>query len=136
MFKLILCQKITQRSNMEKQNTATGKATKGKKMNLLNAIEKIVTNCSEKGVTDEVYTKSKKEISYVAKTMSLTPIQAIIFSLFINRSDDQYIYLNEISRDIQCSTVSMLKYSNDIDTLVERNLIKRRIGGDRKSYRR
>lgn len=135
MFKLILCQKITQRSNMEKQNTATGKATKGKKMNLLNAIEKIVTNCSEKGVTDEVYTKSKKEISYVAKTMSLTPIQAIIFSLFINRSDDQYIYLNEISRDIQCSTVSMLKYSNDIDTLVERNLIKRRIGGDRKSYR-
>ena len=79
---------------MEKQNTATGKATKGKKMNLLNAIEKIVTNCSEKGVTDEVYTKTKKEISYVAKTMSLTPIQAIIFSLFINRSDDQYICLN------------------------------------------
>lgn len=108
---------------------------KSKKMSLLNAIEKIVSICLENGINENLYTEAKKEINYIAKQMELTPTQAIIFSIFINRSDDQHIYINEISRDIKCNVISMLKYSTEIDALVERNLIKCRNGSDRKSYR-
>ncbi|MBR5898223.1 MAG: AAA family ATPase [Muribaculaceae bacterium] len=120
---------------MNKKNTTPGKATKGRKLNLLNAIEKIVTNCTEDGINDKLFTDNTKEIGYVAKTMSLTPIQAVLFSLYVNRSEDQCIYLNEISRDLKCSTITMLKYNCEIDVLVERGLIKRRKRDERKSYR-
>lgn len=135
IFKLTLCQKITQHSIMNKKNTTPGKATKGRKLNLLNAIEKIVTNCTEDGINDKLFTDNTKEIGYVAKTMSLTPIQAVLFSLYVNRSEDQCIYLNEISRDLKCSTITMLKYNCEIEVLVERGLIKRRKRDERKSYR-
>lgn len=118
---------------MEKQQST--KSTKCRKLKMLNSIENIVNLATENGLNDEFYAKANKGIKYLAKKMSLTPMQAIIFSLFVNRSDDQFIYLNEISRDIKCSTISILKFKHDIEVLIDRHLIKRRKNDERTSYR-
>lgn len=44
-----------------------------------------------------------------------------MLALFINRSDDTNIHISELSEDVNCSTIHIIRYMNDIDILEKEN---------------
>ena len=88
-----------------------------KKMDLLMAIEQIVEKAKDSQLSKEFFRKADKYIKYVSGKLELTKDQSVMLALFINRSDDSSICISEISSDVKCSTVRILRYMNDIDEL-------------------
>ena len=106
-----------------------------KKMDLLMAIEQIVEKAKDSQLSKEFYRKADKYIKYVSDKLDLTKEQSVMMALFINRSDDSSIRISELSEDVKCSTVRMIRYMNDIDTLEHREFIRCCRERNRVSYR-
>ena len=104
---------------MEEKKTRTAK-----KMDLLSAIEQIVEKTRDSKLSPEFYRKASKYIKYVSDKLNLTKEQSVMLALFINRSDDTNIYMSDISKDVECSTVCILRYLNDIDVLEKREFLR------------
>ena len=95
-----------------------------KKMDLLMAIEQIVEKAKDSQLSKEFFRKADKYIKYVSGILELTKEQSVMLALFINRSDDSSICISEISSDVKCSTVRILRYMNDIDELEKREFLR------------
>ncbi len=106
-----------------------------KQMDLLTAIEQIVEKAKDSKLSPEFYRKASRYIKYVSDKLDLTKEQSVMLALFINRSDDSSIRISELSEDVKCSTIHILRYMNDIDILEKRELIRccRDLNGYRKS---
>ena len=106
-----------------------------KQMDLLTAIEQIVEKARDSKLSPEFYRKASRYIKYVSDKLDLTKEQSVMLALFINRSDDSSIRISELSEDVKCSTIHILRYMNDIDILEKRELIRccRDLNGYRKS---
>jgi SpoVK/Ycf46/Vps4 family AAA+-type ATPase len=102
---------------------------------ILDHIENIVELVEDSKLNKEFFQKAKKSISFVAKKMGLTINQAVLFSIFIERSYDGSIYVSEFSKLIGCRLVRIISLMNDIDELEKRRLVRCSRSGDRKSYR-
>ena len=105
-----------------------------KQMDLLTAIEQIVEKAKDSKLSPEFYRKASRYIKYVSDKLDLTKEQSVMLALFINRSDDSSIRISELSEDVKCSTIHILRYMNDIDVLEKRELI--RCCRDLNSYRK
>ena len=108
---------------------------KTKKMDLLMAFEQIVEKAKDSQLSKEFYHKADKYIKYVSGELDLTKEQSVMMALFINRSDDCSIRISELSEDVKCSTVRIIRYMNDIDTLEHREFIRCCRERNRVSYR-
>lgn len=95
-----------------------------KKMDLLTAVEQIVEKAKESQLGKEFYRKADRYIKYVLEKMELTKEQSVIMALFINRSDDNHILIRDISGDINCPTIRILRYLKDIDELEKKEFIR------------
>ena len=95
-----------------------------KKMDLLTAVEQIVEKAKESQLGKEFYRKADRYIKYVSEKMELTKEQSVIMALFINRSDDNHILIRDISGDINCPTIRILRYLKDIDELEKKEFIR------------
>ena len=106
-----------------------------KKMDLLTAIEQIVEKAKDSQLSKEFYRKANKYIKYVSDKLDLTKEQSVMLALFINLSDDDSIRLYQLSNYVQCPTVRILRYMNEIDELEKREFIRccRDYNGYRKS---
>ena len=106
-----------------------------KQMDLLTAIEQIVEKAMGSKLSPEFYRKASRYIKYVSDKLDLTKEQSVILALFMNRSDDNRIRISELSGDVACSTIHILRYMNDIDVLEKREFIRccRDFNGYRKS---
>ena len=94
------------------------------KMDLLTAVEQIVELAKESQLSKEFFRKADKYIKYVSNKLELTKEQSVMISLFINRSDDDRILIRELSKDVNCSTIRILRYLKDIDELEKKELIR------------
>ena len=95
-----------------------------KKMDLLTAIEQIVEKARDSQLSKEFFRKADKYIKYVSAKLDLTKEQSVMLALFINLSDDDSIRLYQLSNYVQCPTVRILRYMNEIDELEKRELIR------------
>lgn len=94
------------------------------KMDLLTAVEQIVEMAKESQLSKEFYRKADKYIKYMSTKLELTKEQSVMMALFINRSDDDRILIRELSKDVDCSAIRILRYLKDIDELEKRELIR------------
>jgi hypothetical protein len=104
------------------------------KNSLLNSIEKLVDTNEEKGLTDEMLQIVDSNRQFLADTLQITEIQAILFAAFLNRASDNYIWLSEIGEDLKCSNFRIWKYLDDIETLVKKRFIRCRNSDDKHKY--
>ena len=95
-----------------------------KKMDLLMAIEQIVEKAKDSQLSKEFFRKADNYIKYVSGKLELTKEQSVMLALFINRSDNSSICISEISSDVKCSTVRILRYMSDIDELEKREFLR------------
>lgn len=94
------------------------------KMDLLTAVELIVELAKDSQLNKEFYKKANKYIKYMSTKLELTKEQSVMMALFINHSDDNRILIRDISKDMDCSTIRILRYLKDIDELEKRELIR------------
>ena len=105
-----------------------------KDMGMLDHIEKIVEITKKSGI-GKCRTAGKRHLGYVAEKLGISPIQAMLFSLFMEKSDDQRIMISEIAESIQCSKVRIIKYMSECEELEKKKLIRCSRSDDCTSYR-
>ena len=97
---------------------------KTKNINLLMAIEQIVEKAKDSKLSKDILRKVEKYLKYMSEKLELTKEQCLMLALFINKSDSNRIELSDLGKYVNCSTARLLIYSNDIETLEERELIR------------
>ncbi|MDR2434711.1 MAG: ATP-binding protein, partial [Treponema sp.] len=105
-----------------------------KDMGLMDHLEKIVTLSQKYGI-DKCQNKGKIHFDYTTKKLGINNIQAILFSHFMEMSNDSRIMVSEIAQSIKCSTIRILKYLNDCEELEKKRLIRCSRDGSSISFR-
>jgi DNA polymerase III delta prime subunit len=101
-----------------------------RKLTLLSAVEQVVEMSSDSNLDDEFFKKTKRYINYLSRKLSLTPIQSVFLSIFLDKYGEDAIYINDLSRHIGCSHIKILQYISDIDELERRQFIRCRRRND------
>jgi hypothetical protein len=119
------------RAKEQSQDVEVKNPTKApRKLTLLSAIEQIVELSIDSNLNDEFFTKAKRYITYLSKRYSLTPIQAVLFAIFIDKSTDRRIEIRDFARHLGCRPIKIIRYMSDIDELKRRKLIHGRRDDD------
>jgi SpoVK/Ycf46/Vps4 family AAA+-type ATPase len=105
-----------------------------KDMDILDHIEKIVEITKEFGIT-ECMEKGKRHLEYVSIKLGISPLQAVFFSLFMERCNCNRIYISKIARSIKCSRVRIIKYQNECEELEKKRLVRCRRDNGSISFR-
>ncbi len=108
---------------------------KNKPKTLLQHIECIIEYAENSKLDDDFYKKAKLNINFVSKIMKLTPSQATIFSLFMEKSDDNSILVSELSKFLGCRNIKAICMMSDIDELEKRRLVRCSRERNRRKYR-
>ena len=97
---------------------------KKQKMDLLMAFEQIIEKAKDSQLSDEFYSEVDQYVKYVSTKLGLTREQSVMLALFLNKGDDNNIYISEIGQYAGCSTIRIMRYMNDIDVLENREFIR------------
>ena len=112
------------------QPTQSGTETKPKRLNnrkplnLLTAMEQIVEASSDSNLSADFFRQAKRPIAYVADKLSLTPMQSVLLSVFMDRSDDTRIQMGELASYFGCRKIRMLQHAKDVDALEQRGYVR------------
>ena len=114
--------------DMDKENEFCKAAKKIKiaqirEMSVLEIIEYIVKLTEDKPVSlDGAPTKFIKVLS---ERLDITPVQALMMSVFVNKCDDNSIVLRDLASHFDGNNISILKCNDDIEALAKLGVIKR-----------
>ena len=111
------------------------KESKIKKLDLLTAVEKIVDLSKDTELSPEFYRQASRYIKHLATRLNLTKEQSVMLAIFIDNCEDNSITLSQIAKHLDCRTTRMIRYGNDIDELVRRDMIIRSKSSRGVSYR-
>jgi SpoVK/Ycf46/Vps4 family AAA+-type ATPase len=103
-------------------------------MDILDKLEKIVEISRKYGI-NKCLQKGKSYLDYVTKKLDINPIQAVLFSHFMERSDENQIMVSEIAESIKCSKIRIIKHINECEELEKKKLIRCRRDEDSISFR-
>jgi len=77
---------------------------------------------------------AKTHIGFVSDFYTITPVQAVLFSLFIGQGEDKRINTYQITGSIGCTSIDILSYEKDIDQLISGKLLARRLDNEDRVY--
>lgn len=103
-------------------------------MKIFDHIEKIVELAHKNGI-DRCQEAGKEHINYVTNKLGIGPLQAVLFSLFLGKSEKNNIKISEIAKSSKCNAVRLIKYINDCEELEKKKLIRCRRDDEGISYR-
>jgi len=92
-------------------------------MGILGHIEKVVGIAQESDV-NECLAKGKAHIEHIAEKLGISPVQALLFSHFMNNFTDHRIDVDNIADALKCSTIGVLRYIKDCEALESKKLIR------------
>lgn len=92
-------------------------------LNLLNAMEEIVELSAGSKLSDEFFARADKYVSFVAERLELSPMQAVLLSVFVDRSNDSSIQMEEFASHFNCRLIRMIRYMADIDVLEKKKYV-------------
>lgn len=97
-----------------------------KEWEILSAMDAIVAEAEDSKMSDAFFEKCAKPIGFLRSKLSLTKEQCVLLSVFIEKNDDNNIFISEIASFLGCRTTRILYYANDIDELVEHGYLHRK----------
>lgn len=103
------------------------------KPSYLSAIEKIVELSKGSEMNYAFMKKARPMLKYVADAFGITEVQAVLFSICMERGPRRLDY-SDIANHLSVSNVRALSYSNDIDALVRRRLLRYRDARDEEDF--
>ena len=103
-------------------------------MDILDHIGKVIDISKEKDI-DECLVEGKVHIEHIAGKLDISPVQAVLFSHFMNNFTDSCIGVGDIAHALKCNTLGVLRYIKDCEVLESKKLIRcRRNDHDAISY--
>ncbi len=97
---------------------------------IITHISKIVALAKEYKLSDEVWQQTASSITELCRMLDMTPHEAFIFSLLVELSYDYRIRLSDVACMLKCNHVDILRFSEELESLRQRKLIRRsRSGG-------
>lgn len=103
--------------------------------NLLDAFEKIVELSRDSELGDDFFKAARPEIRFISKKLSLTEMQSVLLSIFIDKSEDSRIRASEIASFLCIGTIRMLKHIDEIEDLVNKRYLKGSNRREDRTYR-
>ncbi len=91
---------------------------------LLYFFEKIVDLARGSQLSNDFFCEAALYIKLISERLDLTKNQIVMMALFLNWSDDCAIRLSEIGEYVNCTTIHLLLYQNDIDELERKEYIR------------
>ena len=73
---------------------------------------------------------AKPYLGYIAERLSLTEKQALLLSLFLEKSNDRHIMIDDFAELLECRTIRILSLMSETDELVARGFVRRRKTSD------
>ena len=105
------------------KNESQPKTINHEELDLLTAIELIVEMSAGSNLGDSLFVAAEESIVYVSKKLHVTPMQAILFSVFVDKSDDPHIEYSDLAEHFSCRPVRIIRYAKDIDALLKKRLL-------------
>lgn len=94
-----------------------------RKMSVLEIIEIVIKLTEDKPLS--VDGAPSKFLKVLAERLEMTPIQALMLSIFVNKCDDNSISFRDLANHFDGNNISILKCNDDIEQLVSRRIIRR-----------
>lgn len=102
---------------------------------ILESFEYIVELAEKSNLDKDFFDKAATHIRYAGRKLKLTPMQVVLLSMFVDRSEDSRIMISEIAAYTGCRTTKLLRLSDDIDVLEAKHYIRAARGRKSLSYR-
>ncbi|MDR1586390.1 MAG: ATP-binding protein [Treponema sp.] len=99
----------------------------------LEHIEKIIEYAEALGICDLLFEKAGSHIGILAERLSITPMQAVLFSLLFSRYNN-CLSLEDMGKIFQCSAIKLLHYMNDLEELQKKKLVALRSGKENPAF--
>jgi ATP-dependent 26S proteasome regulatory subunit len=115
--------KSAKKAKSPSNQTGSGNELILKDMDILDHIEKIVEISQKIGI-ERCLSEGKRHLDYVTEKLDINPLQALLFSHFMEKSSENHILISEIAESIQCSKVRIIKYINECEELEKKKLIR------------
>ncbi len=128
-------------SGLQKANTADVSKQKNVARNakpqksILECFEHIVELAEDSNLDSDFFDTASTHIKYAARKLNLTPMQVVLLSIFVDRSEDSRIMISEITKYAGCRTTRILRLSGDIDVLESNHYIRASRSRNSLSYR-
>ena len=90
---------------------------------VLSAMSDIVAKSRDSKLSEDFFKAIKAPVAYLAKMYKLTPMQCVLFSLIAEGDGYDNISIGAMIKNLGCSRLLILQYSNDIEELERRQLI-------------
>ena len=94
-------------------------------MDLLMALEQIIEKAKGSQLSEEFYSEVDKYVKYLSTKLGLTKEQSVMLAIILNKSCEKCLSDSDIGEFVSCSTVRIMRYTNDMDVLEDRGFIRR-----------
>ena len=100
-------------------------------LTLLQTIERVVELSKDSELDDEFLESAEPELTLLSSRLSVTPVQAVLFSICLNCGPYRINY-DDLASHLDIGNVRVLSYGKDLDALVRRRLLRYRdvVDGD------
>lgn len=112
------------KTDVKRKEKSRGQISVKEDVTLLNAIEQVVNLSDKSNLSDDFFANAEEQISYICKRMSITPIQAVLFAICVDNYESRSLGIEELAAHFKCRKIKILSYSNALDDLQSRRLIR------------
>ena len=106
----------------QKQDESGSAGRKGS--GLLDYFQGIVELTEKHGLTEEFFREAAFPLNMVSIIMQITPLQAALFSLLLERAGERAVETSEIAKALNCGSIQLLKYLDEFEALEQMKLIR------------
>jgi AAA+ superfamily predicted ATPase len=100
---------------------------------LLRCVEKIALDIKTSGLSKEMLLKNERELKKLSDFLEISQIQVVLFCvIFTVNFGSCTVDLENIADYIGCSPVSVVSYLPDLDSMVEKKLLRRQVENNRR----
>ncbi len=89
-------------------------------------MERVVELATTTHLGEAFNSAAQPYLAYIAGRMSLTEKQALLVSLFLEKSSDRQIMISDFAQMLECRTIRIISLMSEVDALVARGLVRRR----------
>ena len=94
-------------------------------MDLLQAFEIIVDKAKNSSLGEKFYEEADSYLGFVSDKLDISKRASAIMALFADRCDDSHILFSDFTDFLGCRILSLLRYANEIQELVDKEYICR-----------
>ena len=103
-------------------------------LTMLKAIEKIISKSEDSRMSEDFLAAVAPYSGFLGGKLGISSVQAVLFSLFVEKSGWSFVSFDNLCQYLQCSRTSLLAYYGAVEEMVSKRLLKRNSRGEEVSY--